>query len=78
MCGGGWANTVYSLNHQWDYIGKLPDKYKPEFNTAAICGASNGGFATIMISTKGALYLFNKGIPGKTPLISLDNISYLI
>jgi hypothetical protein len=78
ICGGGWANTVYSLNHQWDYIGKLPDKYKPEFNTAAICGASNGGFATIMISTKGALYLFNKGIPGKTPLISLDNISYLI
>ena len=78
ICGGGWANTVYSLNHQWDYIGKLPDKYKPEFNTAAICGASNGGFATIMITNKGELYLLNKGVTGKTALISLDNISYLI
>lgn len=78
ICGGGWANTVYSLNHQWQYIGKLPEKYSPEFSMASLCGSSSGGFAVIMITNKGALYLLNKGVSGKNPVISLDNISYLI
>ena len=45
---------------------------------ASLCGSSSGGFAVIMITNKGALYLLNKGVSGKNPVISLDNISYLI
>ena len=80
-CGGPWANSVYHLTDQWDYIGRLPKGYWPNQHMRFMvnCGwlwAAPIGHSTLTITKDGYLYITSKS--ANTSWICIDNISYLL